>query len=62
MQVSNGETDVENKLMDIGRGEERVRCIERITWRLRVPCVKKVANGKLLYGSGNSKNIKNKLV
>ena len=25
----NGETDIENRLRDIGRGEERVRCMER---------------------------------
>ena len=28
LQGSNGETDIENKLMDMGRGEERVRCME----------------------------------
>ena len=27
-------TDIENRLMDIGRGEERVRCMERVTWNL----------------------------
>ena len=35
-----GETDLENRLMDMGRGEERVRCIERVTWKLTLPCVK----------------------
>ena len=30
---SNGEKDIENRLMDMGRGEERVRCIERVTWK-----------------------------
>ena len=30
----NGETEIENRLMDMGRGEERVRCMERITWKL----------------------------
>ena len=34
LQSSNGETDVENRLMDMGRGEERVRCMDRVTWRL----------------------------
>ena len=29
-----------NRLMDIGRGEERVRCMERATWKLTLPCVK----------------------
>ena len=24
--------------MDIGRGEEGVRCIERVTWKLTLPC------------------------
>ena len=24
----------DNRLMDMGRGEERVRCIERVTWKL----------------------------
>ena len=27
---SNGETDIENRLMDMGREEERVRCMERV--------------------------------
>ena len=36
----NGETDIENRLMDVGRGEERVRCMERVTWKLTLPCVK----------------------
>ena len=26
--------DMENRLMDMGRGEERVRCMERVTWKL----------------------------
>ena len=26
--------DIENRLMNIGRGEERVRCMERVTWKL----------------------------
>ena len=28
MQDSNGDTDIENRLMDMGRWEERVRCME----------------------------------
>ena len=36
----NGETDRENRLMDIGRGEERVKCMERVTWKLTLPYVK----------------------
>ena len=31
---SNGETYIENKLVDKGRGEERMRCMERVTWKL----------------------------
>ena len=31
MQGSNGETDVENRLMDTGRAEERVSCVESNT-------------------------------
>ena len=37
-----------------GVGEERVRCMERVTWRLTLPYVKQRANRNLLYGSGNS--------
>ena len=35
-----GETDIENRLMDMGIGEERVRCMERVTWKLTLPYVK----------------------
>ena len=35
-----GETDIENRLMDMGTGEERVRCMERLTWTLTLPYVK----------------------
>jgi len=38
----------------MGRGEERVRCTERATWKLTLPYVKQIANGNLLYVSGNS--------
>ena len=47
--------DIENKLMDIGRGEERVRCMERVTWKLTLLYVRWIASRNLLYGSGNSK-------
>ena len=43
--------------MDMGRGEERVRCMERVTWKLTLPYVKETANRNLLYGSGNSNRI-----
>ena len=32
--------NMENRLMDMGRGEERVRCVERVTWKLALPFVK----------------------
>ena len=28
-----------DRLMDMGRGKERVRCMERVTWKLTLPCV-----------------------
>ena len=31
------ETDIENRLMEMGRGEQRVRCMERVTWKLTLP-------------------------
>ena len=47
-------TDKENRLMDMGRGEESVRCMERVTGKLTLPYVKRISYGKLRYGSGNS--------
>ena len=38
--------------MDMGRGEERLRCMERVTGKLTLPYVKSIAKGNLLYGSG----------
>ena len=40
--------------MDMERGEERVQCMQRVTRKLTLPCIKQIANGNLLYGSGNS--------
>ena len=40
LQGSNGETDIENRLMDMGREEERVRCMERVTWKLNITVCK----------------------
>ena len=54
MQGSNGETDRENRLMDTGGGEERMRCMERVTWKFTIPYVKQIPNENLLYVSGNS--------
>ena len=48
---SNGETDTQNRLMDMGRGEERVRCIERVTWKLTLQYVKQITDGNLVFGS-----------
>ena len=49
--------DIENRLMDMGRGEERMRCMERVTWKHTLLYVKQIANGNLLYGSGNSNRV-----
>ena len=54
MQGSNGEADIGNRLMDMGTGEERVRCMERVTWKFTLPYIKWISNKNLLYGSGNS--------
>ena len=40
LQGRNGETDIENRLMGMGRAEERVRCMERVTWKLTLSYVK----------------------
>ena len=34
LQGSSGEADIENRLMDMARGEKRVRCMEKVTWKL----------------------------
>jgi len=33
-------TDIEDRLMEMGRGKERVRCMERVTWKLMIPYLK----------------------
>ena len=40
--------------MDMRRGEEWGRGMERVTWKLLLPYVKYIAIGNLLYVSGNS--------
>ena len=40
LQGSIGETDLENRLLGMGREEERVRCMERVTRKLTLPYVK----------------------
>ena len=37
-----------------GRWEEKVSCVERVTWKVTLPYVKWIANGNLLYGLVNS--------
>ena len=37
---SNGETGIENRHMDMGRAEDRVRCMERVKRILIIQCVK----------------------
>ena len=39
--------------MGMGRGEEMVRYMERVTWKLTLLYVKWIANRNLLYVSGN---------
>ena len=46
--------NIESRLMDMRKVEERVRYMERVTWKLTLPYVIKISNGNLLYGSGNS--------
>ena len=48
------EKQTENRLMDSGFGEDLVRYMERVTWKLTIPYVKHIASGNLLYDSGNS--------
>ena len=36
------EKQTQRILMDMGRGEERVRCMERVTWKLTLPRVKQM--------------------
>ena len=54
LQGNNGDTNIENRFMDMEKGEERVRCMERLTWKLTLPYVKQIINRNLLYDSGNS--------
>ena len=54
LKGSNGKTDIESRLMDMRRGDGRVRCMERVIWKLSLSYVKEIATGNLLYGSGNS--------
>ena len=40
MQGSSGETDIENRPMDMERGEERLSYVERVTWTLTSQYIK----------------------
>ena len=44
LQGSSGKTDIENRLMDMGGEEERVRCMERVIWKLTLTYVKQIAS------------------
>ena len=48
------EKQTENRLVHMGRGDQRVRCMGRVTWKLTLPCVKQTVNRTLLFVSGNS--------
>ena len=50
---SNGETDIENRFMDMGRGEERERRMKRVTWKHTL-C--KIDNGIMANRRGNNGN------
>ena len=39
-RAANGEKYIDNRLMDMERGEERVRRMERVIWKLTLPYVK----------------------
>ena len=55
LQGSNGKTDIENRLTDMGWcGEEKVKCMGTVTCKLTLPYVKETASGNLLYDSRNS--------
>ena len=54
MQVSNGETDIENRLMDMGamEGEREGEMYGESNMETDITMCK-IANGNLLYGSRN---------
>ena len=31
---------MQNRVMGMGRGEKRVRCMKRVTWKLTLPYIK----------------------
>jgi len=48
-----------NREYTYGHGERggEGEMYERVTWKLTLPYVKQIANGNLLYGSGNSNRV-----
>ena len=44
---NNGETDIENRLMDMVRGEKRVSCMERVTKKLTFSSVQSLSHVQL---------------
>jgi len=52
LEGNSEEIDIENRLMDTGRGEERVRCMERVTWKLTLLYVKQIVNGNCSMSQG----------
>ena len=56
MQGSNGDTDIEKRLINMGSEEEgEGGCMERVTWKHTLPYIKWIAKGNFLFDSGNSK-------
>ena len=49
-----GGIDLENRLTDMREGQKERVCMQRVTWKFTLPYVNYIANGNLLYGSGNS--------
>ena len=55
--ISRGAMEKKRQRTDLwtwGGGRERMGCMKRVTWKLKLPYVKQIANGNLLYYSGNS--------
>ena len=48
------EKQTENRFMDMGRGEDRVRYMERVTWKLCIIICKIDSQWNFLYVLGNS--------
>ena len=55
LQKSDGEADIKNRLMDMGRREERVRCMESNTEAYSTTC--KIDRQQEVTFSGNSNRV-----